>query len=660
MPPPRFVDGTAALGLPEIDAQRVVLADLNGDGRPDLVVRALRAGEGGADGYRVFLNRAVTTGNSRGTSTSARFLELDKPSGLPGPRGGDCLVFADMDNDGRADAIFARNLDVHNKDFKEPEAPARTCILRGRGDGTFEPLLLIEAAKAATTTCVAVGDRNSDGWLDVWLGNWYTRYGTSNEAFTSDLLVQERSEAAVAPGSKAWPFVKSALPEDAEAFSEEADAAGRPMYGAMMVRLWRPRSTINPFPPAGWYVHLLALNYGRRANRLWSPVFHWCGTGLRPEHHWTDAGAERGLDGDAIRHGQYPAWLKARAKTDKRFDRADEKPYRAHGNTFDAAIGDIDNDGDFDLFVSEITHAWAGESSDRSRFLVNMAVESRVENPRFEASARLSVDRVPPVPAEDEWNKPPLGTAEKPWVPRWNQGDLFCELADLDHDGRLDLILSSSDYPDPAPFDQRLRVFHQQPDGTFADTTASSGIDHVGAQQLSLGDIDGDGDLDIVVGQSYNRFDAGLVGATNTRQGSSGPRMRVFLNQTADERAKAGRGARSGLGGNSLVLCLRGHSGVPKVSQGQMAGRSSRDALGAIVRVTATIGGRSVTQLRQLVGIGGCAGKQHEFIVHVGLGDAREAERVEVIWPTWNERTTVRHRLAAGRHTLEIEPTAQP
>src|SRR5690606_18198366 len=141
--------------------------------------------------------------------------------------------------------------------------------------------------------------------------------------------------------------------------------------------------------------------------------------------------------------------------------------------------------GDFDLFFAEITHAWAGESSDRSRFLVSELAQTG--KLRFSSPPRLSVDRIPPVPPMKDW---PEG-----WRPRWNQGDLFCELADLDHDGRLDLILSSGDYPDEPPYDQRLRIFHQQEDGTFKDVTSASGIDHVGSQQISLGDVDGDGDL---------------------------------------------------------------------------------------------------------------------------------------------------------------------
>ena len=59
-----------------------------------------------------------------------------------------------------------------------------------------------------------------------------------------------------------------------------------------------------------------------------------------------------------------------------------------------------------------------------------------------------------------------------PEVKRWNEGDLFCETADVDHDGLVDLLLASGDYPDP----QKLRLYRQLPGGEFADVTLWSGL----------------------------------------------------------------------------------------------------------------------------------------------------------------------------------------
>ena len=96
---------------------------------------------------------------------------------------------------------------------------------------------------------------------------------------------------------------------------------------------------------------LLELNYGRR----WNRCYHWPASPTSDlPADWTDIAPQAGLDGDDIRHGRHPEWLKERADEDPRFDRDDEKPFRANGNTFDCAVGDIDSDGDFDLFLAEI------------------------------------------------------------------------------------------------------------------------------------------------------------------------------------------------------------------------------------------------------------------------------------------------------------------
>ena len=63
--------------------------------------------------------------------------------------------------------------------------------------------------------------------------------------------------------------------------------------------------------------------------------------------------------------------------------------------------------------------------------------------------------------------------------------------ADLDDDGRLDLLLGNSNGPN--------FYFHNDGDGTFSDRSAASGIGAVAnkTRSLNVADIDGDGDLDL-------------------------------------------------------------------------------------------------------------------------------------------------------------------
>ncbi|WP_221029716.1 CRTAC1 family protein [Actomonas aquatica] len=624
-------DVTTAVGLPPLDASRVVTVDLNNDQHADLVIRPNSRDDATP---LVYLWEPNDTAPLGGT-----FLASDT-STLPVLSPRDVITFADLNNDGHADAIIGRYLDYLQPDFTPPtNAPLRTSWLPGRGDGTFDAPQPINAAPAATTTAIAVGDVNADGLPDLWLGNWYQRYFSGYEAFSNDLLLQY----PISGDTTAIAFARWSVPGETSPLDSATDPGGRPTYGAMIARLGDPAAAELPY--------LLELNYGRRWNRLWqltpfAPMIEpptteerlpprpggplaFRGDEVARILRGVDIAPAAGFDGDKIRHGIHPQWLHARAEDDPRFKRDDELPFRANGNTFDAAVGDIDNDGDFDVFVSTIIHNWAGDSSDRSRFLVNRLQETG--RLTFDSPARLSVDRVPEIVTPDNRN--------------FNQGDIFCELADLNNDGRLDLILCSSDYSDPPPHDERLRIFLQQPDGTFADHTTALGIDHIGAGQPALLDLDQDGALDLVVGQTFNRLNAerrrtaalanGSLAADAPEDARGQAILRVYHNTWTEGRA-------------GLVLRLVGDPtrGV------------TRDAIGAIATATVDLDGDPTTPpvklIRQWVGPGGHAGKRSDALLHFGLGAAARVESLTITWPDAARTVTTHGPLNAGTHTITL------
>jgi hypothetical protein len=553
-----LVDRAEELGLGvehfESAVARVAFVDFDADGFPDLLV----------DRWRIFMNRP-----DEETACGRCFVEVaPEKTGLARPDARALAVAADLDNDGFVDLVLVESVDAQNPSWEDHGR--RTRVRLGCGDGTFAPALPIAGLRPATTSAVAVGDLNRDGRLDLFLGNWYTHYGASYLGYANDLCLQSAGEELA--------FDVSALPEGAVETGEvdvNLDLAGRPTYGAMIASL---EPTARPV--------VLEMNYGRRWNRLW----RW------REEAWHDDGPSLRFDGDDVRSASYPRWAVERFEARKPpIVLEPELPFRSNGNSFDVALGDVDRDGDFDVFVSEITHAWAGNSADRSALLLSQLETGTLG---FLRDAAWSLDRIPE------------------GLEAWNQGDLFGAFADLDHDGWLELFISSGDYPD----DQRLRVFSMGPDGP-RERTAEWGLDHDGSQQLSLGDIDGDGDLDVVVGQTFNRF-------TKEQREGRKPSLVLYVNEVP----KAG---------TSVELFFEG--------DGEHV---SRDAIGVVCEAHVTDADGEVTLVRQLVGPGGHAGKADALMVHFGLGPAERIERLVVRWPDALQTVEEFGDVAPGRYRV--------
>ncbi len=249
----------------------------------------------------------------------------------------------------------------------------------------------------------------------------------------------------------------------------------------------------------------------------------------------------------------------------------DREAWRLGGNTFTTACGDMDNDGDMDLVNFEIQHWDVGSSSDATQVLYN------------DGAAVLHFTR----PGVDATG------LSRDWDGKdWNAGDMTGAIFDFDNDGRQDLLIGSSDYPGTRAF-----LFRQCADGTFEEVPAALGIDHPRSHGVAVADLDADGDLDVVLGHGTSRC-SGDPSCYATAE------VHAFRNDLGQD-------------GNWLRIRLEGAAG------------SNRAGIGARVRVTA--GG--VTQTREVGGGYGHLGIQNELVLHFGLGDACDVDRVEVRWP---------------------------
>jgi hypothetical protein len=148
-------------------AESVAVADVNGDGKLDLLVAVLFPNNGGNPEHS---GVGVLLGNGDGIFQAAVVYD----SGGYDPQS---VAVADVNGDGKPDLLVA-NCAGSSADCSEGRNGAASVLL-GNGDGTFQAAVT-SASGGYDSTSVAVADINGDGKPDLVAVNAYACSGTSS------------------------------------------------------------------------------------------------------------------------------------------------------------------------------------------------------------------------------------------------------------------------------------------------------------------------------------------------------------------------------------------------------------------------------------------------------------------------------------------------
>lgn len=219
-------------------------------------------------------------------------------------------------------------------------------------------------------------------------------------------------------------------------------------------------------------------------------------------------------------------------------------------NSAGSSWGDIDNDGDFDLFVANY-----GSNGQANQLFIN-------NNGSFTEATSSIIDN----PITNSF------------------GSSF---GDLDNDGDLDLIVCNSFLAGQ----NTNFIYINDGSGTFSlDTTSALAMHQGWTFGVAMGDYDNNGWLDVLLANTINESE------TNS----------LYRN--------------TGSGNNWVKINLVGVD-------------SNASAVGAKVSLTSTINGTSVTQVRYVSAASGYC-SQNSYTVHFGLGDSDIIDEVTIEWPS--------------------------
>ncbi len=474
------------------------------------------------------------------------FTEVTHAAGLSGSFTSG--TWGDYDNDGYLDFYAG--------------GTATDRLYRSRGDGTFEDVTAAAGGVRDTfpTTAAGWGDCDRDGDLDLYVANGEDWNG-GNPIYYPDIFYENNGDGT---------FTNATL-------SANLSEADHPYYGRGVA--W------GDFNNDGW-LDIYVSNYRLSPNYLY--VNNRDGT-------FTEMGRQLECAGvyDPTRYWD--------AQTSRYWG-------PNYGHTIGSAWADFDNDGDLDLWTTNLVHKYvgpygSGQYDIRGYVCDDSKMYRNTGAPKYNFTDIRATCGIP--------IKPIGGSGVY-------QGDeLFDGVAwgDFDNDGDLDLWL-------PQVYDLSYAYsFLYEQDGTggschWTDRAGELGMRVYNTYAGVWCDYDDDGDLDLLTGGK-----SPYVG-----EGQGTYALHLYRN--------------SGNSNKWLKVCLTGRD-------------CNRAAIGA--RVTVRAG--DLTQIREVEGGMGCHGSQNSLVQHFGLLNRSSIDWVEVRWPCGRiERFTN----VSPNQTLYITESAAP
>ncbi len=398
-----------AMRIPINDHSRLALADVDGDGWDDAVMHSLFPNAQAGVPFEHLVFRNKHDGT---------FEDVSVASGLKDVQAG-FFVFGDFDNDGDAD-VFA-GLDI-------PLAGSTSQVLLNDGAGRFTPKAGAGVEQLQIAANAVLIDFDRDGRLDLFIGAGQTSYLARNALLrgNGDGTFTDVSATALASSVPMQP-TNGLVACDYDGDGDQDVFAAT--YGVSVA--------------SGWDQLWQNQGDGRFIDVAQAAGFHALATG-----NYFNAATGYGRDlepGDT----------------------------RVGGNGFGIDCGDVDGDGDLDLWLAQISHA---DGADHSR-LWSDPTELLINNGGVFENAFIDRD-----------------------LP-YNEGDIDAAMTDFDLDGRLDLAVTRTDKYEAGYTEEAQKgwfgLFRQKPDGKFE---SRSDVALKATQNLAFADLDHDGDPDLLVG----------------------------------------------------------------------------------------------------------------------------------------------------------------